>query len=238
MTEKEDFDSSMIPEQSNPQVPWKVSDVIFTYFLIFALSLVSIGILLTSGINTDTSLFPAILQIVLSGITVTTIFVIIKNKYKTSFRDSMGIWPAKFPNFIFTGIFVSFLLVISTSLVSFSFSELGSGHEQNPYVNPPQEKLRILSLLAVFIAPAVEEIFFRGFMQPALIKNLGAFGGILLTALIFGFSHSQYFNYSVALIAVIVIGLILGTTRYYTNSVIPGMVAHLLNNLFAAMSLH
>jgi len=40
----------------------------------------------------------------------------------------------------------------------------------------PAEKLRIISLLAVFIAPVVEEIFFRGFMQPALVKNLGMFG--------------------------------------------------------------
>ena len=125
----------------------------------------------------------------------------------------------------------------STTLISFAFAELWGVHKQNPYVNLPVEKLRIISLLAIFIAPVVEEIFFRGFMQPALIKTAGPFGGILITALIFGISHSQYLNYSVALVAVIAIGIILGVTRYYTNSVMPGIFAHLLNNLFAALSL-
>ena len=100
-----------------------------------------------------------------------------------------------------------------------------------------EDKLRAVVFLAVFIAPFIEEIFFRGFMQSALIKTFGAMPGILLTALIFGVSHTQYFDYNSALFAVTAIGLILGITKYYTGSVIPGMFAHLFNNLIASLSI-
>ena len=74
-------------------------------------------------------------------------------------------------------------------------------------------------------------------MQPALVNSLGTFGGIVVTAIIFGLSHSQYIDYSTALAAVTVIGIVLGTTRQITGSVVPGIFAHLLNNFFAAMKL-
>ena len=75
-------------------------------------------------------------------------------------------------------------------------------------------------------------------MQPAMTKTFGVFGGIFLTALVFGLSHGQYLDYSVALIAVTTIGLILGVSRQVTGSIVPGIIAHLLNNFFAALSLY
>ena len=90
-------------------VPWKISDVIFTYALIFSLSLVAVGIILMLGIDSTTSLFPALLQLILSFITLSVIYIIITKKYHLSFFDSLGILPRKMPKFFFTGVFVSFL---------------------------------------------------------------------------------------------------------------------------------
>lgn len=237
MVENENVDYTIANIQSEQHVPWKISDVIFTYILIFALSVAAIGILLITGIDANESLFPAILQILLSFITLSVIYTIVTKKYNIPFLEAFGISSKKMPAFFIQGITVSFILVISTSLVSYFFTEIIGIHRENPYVNIPEEKLRMISIMAVFIAPVIEEIFFRGFMQPALVKSFGVFGGIFLTALIFGLSHAQYLDYSTALVAVIVIGLVLGTTRHYTNSVVPGIIAHLLNNLFAALSL-
>ncbi|OGI03145.1 MAG: hypothetical protein A2Y25_08290 [Candidatus Melainabacteria bacterium GWF2_37_15] len=81
----------------------------------------------------------------------------------------------------------------------------------------------------------MEEIFFRGFMQPAISKLAGPFFGILITALIFGISHTQYLDYSTAIFSVTAIGLILGITKYKTGSVMPGIFAHFFNNLLAVV---
>jgi len=237
MVEKENTGFTTADIKKEEQVPWKISDVMFTYILIFALSIAAIGILLISGIDANESLFPAILQVLLSLITLSVIFIIVTKKYNIPFLKAFGISTRKMPTFLIQGVAVSFILVISTSLVSYVFTEMMGIHRENPYINVPEEKLRMISVMAVLIAPVVEEIFFRGFMQPALVKSFGIFGGIFLTALIFGLSHAQYLDYSTALVAVTVIGLILGVTRHYANSVVPGILAHLLNNLFAALSL-
>jgi|GEM_PF-1565259 len=237
MVEKENTDFNITDIQNEEKAPWKISDVLFTYVLIFALSIAAIGILLISGIDANESLFPAVLQVLLSIITLSVIFIIVTKKYKIPFLKAFGISTQKMPSFFIQGIAVSFILVISTSLVSYIFTEMMGIHRENPYVNVPKEKLQMISIMAVMVAPVVEEIFFRGFMQPALVKSFGIFGGVFLTALIFGLSHAQYLDYSTALVAVIVIGLVLGTTRHYTHSVVPGIFAHLLNNLFAALSL-
>ena len=238
MHDKENVTVNTGLAQDNINVPWKISDVIFTYFLIFALSIMAVGIILISGIDADTSIFPAVLQIVLSFTTIAVIYYIVTKKYNFSFIDAFGLYFNKTPRYLWQGIVATAFILIGTTLVSITFTQVFGVEKQNPYINVPAEKLRIISILAIFLAPVVEEIFFRGFMQPALMKSLGTFGGICVTALIFGMSHSQYLDYSTALVAVTVIGLILGTTRYYTGSVIPGIIAHLLNNLFAAMSLH
>lgn len=239
MQDKENVTVGVIETIENAKnVPWKISDVVFTYVLIFALSIMAIGLIILSGIDADNSIFPAILQIILSAITVSVIYFIVTKKYNYSFIEAFGFYFNKTPKYLGQGIFVAFVLVISTTLVSYTFTQLLGIERQNPYINISEEKLRIISVLAIFIAPVVEEIFFRGFMQPAIIKSIGTFGGIFITALIFGLSHSQYLDYSTALVAVTVIGLILGITRYYTGSVMPGIFAHLLNNLFAALSLH
>ncbi|MDD3014088.1 MAG: type II CAAX endopeptidase family protein [Candidatus Gastranaerophilales bacterium] len=237
MVEKENTDFITTNIQNEAQLPWKISDVLFTYILILALSVVAIGILLISGVDANESLFPAILQVLLSIITLSVIFIIVTKKYNIPFLKAFGISTGKMPSYFIQGITVSFILVISTSLISYVFTEMMGVHRENPYVNVPQEKLRMISIMAVLIAPVVEEIFFRGFMQPALVKSFGIFGGIFLTALVFGLSHAQYLDYSTALAAVITIGLVLGVARHYTNSVVPGIFAHLLNNLFAALSL-
>jgi len=217
--------------------PWNVLDVIYTYGIVIAVTLLAVGVLLFSNIDSTSVLLPVLLQVIISLSVLVAIYLIVNRKYHVSVTQAMGISTEKFTEHFVTGLFVSLLLVLSTTIVSIMFSYFGEIPKDGPYTNLPVEKLRIISILAVFLAPAVEEIFFRGFMQPALIKALGLTGGVLSTAIIFGLSHAQYHNYSIALVAVTIIGLILGITREKTQSVVPGIIAHLMNNLYAALSL-
>src|SRR6185312_8315845 len=65
-----------------------------------------------------------------------------------------------------------------------------------PEVETPFEKLladpasRIANaVMGVTVAPVVEEILFRGFLQPVLIGSAGVLPGILITSAIFGALH-------------------------------------------------
>lgn len=84
-------------------------------------------------------------------------------------------------------------------------------------------------IVIVLIAPILEEMFFRGFLFPALTKRFQLIGGAIASSAIFGLLHFQA-NIS---IYTFVLGLFLCFLYYKLKSVIPGMVLHMLNNLIA-----
>lgn len=84
----------------------------------------------------------------------------------------------------------------------------------------------VLVLGGACLAPAFsEEIFFRGFVQRGLERRLGRWGGILVTAAVFGILHGA------ARAPVIgVLGLLFGWMASRTGSVAPSIVAHAATN--------
>jgi membrane protease YdiL (CAAX protease family) len=85
----------------------------------------------------------------------------------------------------------------------------------------------------VGIAPVLEELVFRGYLQTAIGAKLGAGIGVVTTALLFGLFHLA----DPAVVPVLTgIGLLLGWVRHKSGSVYPAMAGHLVNNL-AAMAL-
>ena len=219
------------------KLPWQISDVIFTYIFVFVLSLIITGVLLYVSFDINPGVYTAFFQLMISFITLGIVYLIVTVKHRIPFKEAFGIDFQQTPYFFKTGVVTSIVILLTTASVNFIFSRTSGTVEQNPYGVMPEDKIRAIIFLAVFVAPIVEEIFFRGFMQPALIRSMGTIPGIFFTALIFGVSHTQYLNYSVALISVTAIGLILGGVKYMTNSVVPGIFAHLFNNLIAVLSL-
>lgn len=223
-------------ERENKQgIPWKISDVIFVYFFIFVLSMIFAGVMLYLNADMDIKNTSIIFQIFLSASILILIYLIITKKYNLNFKEAFGISFTKIPLFINQGIFVAIVMILTTSLIGIIFSELSGNAEGNPYMETTAEKIKWLTILAVFFAPIVEEIFFRGFMQPAIVRKTGVFLGITITAFIFGISHTQYLDYNMAMVSVFAIGVILGIARHKTRSVMPGIFAHFFNNLLAVI---
>jgi uncharacterized protein len=84
----------------------------------------------------------------------------------------------------------------------------------------------LTAAFAISFGPLMEEIFFRGFLYPVLARRIGAFWGIVLTALPFGAMHYlQYRSWSAVLIIVLV-GVVLTTIRAVTKSVGSSFLAH------------
>jgi hypothetical protein len=84
------------------------------------------------------------------------------------------------------------------------------------------------------LAPIAEESFFRGYVFTAYRRTRGRVFAYLLSAGLFAIVH---FNLP-ALPAVFAVGLVLAVLYDLTKSLIPGIVAHGLNNSFAFVILY
>jgi membrane protease YdiL (CAAX protease family) len=89
-------------------------------------------------------------------------------------------------------------------------------------------------VFVVAVTPAVcEELLFRGLVQRNLEAVLpGAWGGIA-AGVMFGLFHLNLF----ALVPLCALGAFFGWLVYRSRSIVPAIIAHLLNNLVAALAL-
>ncbi len=107
--------------------------------------------------------------------------------------------------------------LIHTPKVDTPFDQLGN----TPFA------LFILAFTAIVAAPFMEEMVFRGFLQPLFSRTVGAALGILFTALLFGGLHATEYQFAWQYVAAIsVVGVVLGMVRLKTKSTLPGAVMH------------
>ncbi|MFH0731422.1 MAG: CPBP family intramembrane glutamic endopeptidase [Candidatus Omnitrophota bacterium] len=86
--------------------------------------------------------------------------------------------------------------------------------------------LMVVSVMAAFIGPVIEEIFFRGFLYPALKKTLSAAASIIITALIFSALHTNIIGF----FPILGLGIFLAYLREKTGSLIPSIIVHITHN--------
>ncbi len=89
----------------------------------------------------------------------------------------------------------------------------------------------IIGVMGTTLAPVCEEIVFRGFLQPLLVRSMGAAPGILLTAAAFGLMHLAEYGYSwrhALLIAAA--GAAFGWMRQTTGSTKAAAIMHAAYN--------
>lgn len=92
-----------------------------------------------------------------------------------------------------------------------------------------------LGLVAVAVAPGVcEELFFRGFVFTGLCAHRSARTAVLGSALLFSLVHFNPWQ----LPALFLFGLFLGLLVYWTHSIYPAILAHMVNNLLSFASVN
>jgi uncharacterized protein len=84
----------------------------------------------------------------------------------------------------------------------------------------------LTAAFAITLGPLMEEIFFRGFLYPVLARRLGAFWGVVLTALPFGGMHYIQYRSWAAVLIIVLVGVVLTTVRAATKSVASSFLAH------------
>ncbi len=83
-----------------------------------------------------------------------------------------------------------------------------------------------LILMASLVAGICEEIGYRGYMQTPLEQKYGPVAGISITAIVFVVVHLHQAWMSDVLVQMIVISFMIGILAYATNSLLPGIIAH------------
>ena len=89
-------------------------------------------------------------------------------------------------------------------------------------------------IFVVVIAPFVEELLFRNLLLSSFMEKMSTNSAILLTASIFGFMHLESWT---SVPPLIVFGIILGKLRIHYQSIIPSIIAHVVNNSIVVLSL-
>jgi uncharacterized protein len=94
----------------------------------------------------------------------------------------------------------------------------------------------LIALFGVIVAPFVEELFFRGFLYPALACHLGVGPSVAFTAAAFAVVHQGQLAHAwVPLVWLFIVGVVLTVARARTKSVATCVLIHVAYNttLFA-----
>jgi membrane protease YdiL (CAAX protease family) len=153
-------------------------------------------------------------------------------------------WPLRL---IAIGIAVGFVSLIVNTVVGSLFEKYGSVPDQAakfPLFQGDYLGQALFMIGAAVLAPIGEEVLFRGYVFNAIRQSFGlrAWGIPLaygVSALLFAGVH--YFEVSQGLFGLLVplffIGLLLAWAMHYTQSLIPGIIAHAINNGVALIAL-
>ena len=90
----------------------------------------------------------------------------------------------------------------------------------------------LLAAFGVLVAPLVEELFFRGFLYPAVERWTGATTSVIITAAAFAAMHGTQLAYAWApLLVLFGVGLVLTVIRARSGSVAACVIVHMGYNL-------
>jgi membrane protease YdiL (CAAX protease family) len=88
-----------------------------------------------------------------------------------------------------------------------------------------------IAIFGVSLGPVIEELLFRGFLQPVLVDSFGVFAGILATSVVFGAMHlmqNAFLWQSGVLITLV--GFVLGVVRHVSGSTRASAITHVSYN--------
>jgi uncharacterized protein len=156
-------------------------------------------------------------------------------RYRRPFWRSLGWRPLSFAAAIGA--------LLGGPLLALSVGLLGSAL-RTPEIDLPFEQMLgspgtivLLGMVVVIFGPVAEELAFRGFLMPLLMRSLGTVAGIVLTGVIFGSSHGYEYQWSWRhMLLISAAGCVFGWVRYKTQSTLASAFMHSTFNLtqFAA----
>jgi len=160
---------------------------------------------------------------------------IFRLQYKRPFWESLAWRPIPLPPLWVAG--AGWLAAIAVNVVAFL---LRTPNTSNPLTELMQDRtsLILIGVFGITLGPMAEELIFRGFLQPLLVRTMGVAAGIILAAIPFGLLHfSEYGNSWRHAVLISGAGAAFGWMRHRTGSTKASALMHSAYNLlfFAAL---
>ena len=168
-------------------------------------------------------------------LTLGIVWLVVTNRGRRPFLKTLGwTWPSNFGPVKCIGLAV--LLLIVAVLFTWLFG--GAETQLDQIVKSSLKARFVLAFLAVFTAPLVEEIIYRGVMYPAIQRTFGTIWAVLVVSILFAGVHVfQYFNNFAVVSVIAVLSVTLTLVRSRTRSMLPCFVIHLVFNGLQALFL-
>ncbi len=240
------FSHPRIPEDI--RVPWGIGDLVFfvaiAFLATFVIGLVVVGGFLAFGVQVtalkqagrDQALVSIVAQAIIDLALFGYLALHIRLKFREPFWRTIG-WRK-----LDSGIIPRWLgyagLLFSGVVISFLVDALSNLHP--PKGNLPidaiyQDRLSafLFLLMAVLLAPLVEETIFRGYIYPAIAKSWGVVVSVLITGALFGLLHGFQLGgawWQIGLL--IIVGIIFTWIRAVARTVAASYCMHLGYNSF------
>jgi membrane protease YdiL (CAAX protease family) len=167
-----------------------------------------------------TLVFQSFMYVFLLG----ALYLVVAWRYGEPFLTSLG-WTFPIPH--------AFLVLTAGPALAVALSALGvilrapQDSSQIEILIKSRASLAAIILFGVVLAPIVEEMLFRGFLLPLLVRSMGPWLGILLTAVPFALLHgvqNQWAWQPVLLIGIA--GIAFGYVRFKTGSTTAAFLMH------------
>ena len=133
-------------------------------------------------------------QIIGYGLLFGALRLIFRMEYDRPFWRSLGWTPMRIApaQIVLAGVGVALAVILAGSLI-----HLPEGPSpMKDLLNQGRVSLILLAAFGVGVAPLCEELAFRGFLQPLLVRSFGAIAGITIPAIAFGLMHYQEYGNS------------------------------------------
>lgn len=158
------------------------------------------------------------------------LWAIFRLKYERPFWRSLAWEPLRVPFSLVMvcGVMAAFAVGIASNLIH-------TPETSNPMTELMQGRaaLIVMAVFGITLGPLFEELAFRGFLQPLLVRSLGAVSGVLLAAIPFGLLHYQEYGNSWRHALVISLaGAGFGAMRQLTGSSKAAALMHATYNAF------
>ena len=158
------------------------------------------------------------------GLMFTGLCLLLRWEYGRPFWRSLGWVSLRLPPLmvIIAGLLTAFGVALASTVMQTPTTE-------NPMTqmleNPTS--LILIGIFGVTLGPLCEELAFRGFLQPLLVRSLGSLPGVLVAAIPFGLLHFQEYGNSWRHVVLISLaGAAFGAMREWTGSTRASTLMH------------
>ncbi len=124
---------------------------------------------------------------------------------------------------------------LGTLALSVAVSQIGPEPEgMKQVMELAQDPHKLLPSFVTFavLAPLVEELIFRGLLYGWIESRWGSMVALVVSSLAFAGAHYEPAH----ILLVLPLGFVFGWLRRRTNSLMPSLVAHIVNNGFAVLT--